>query len=424
MQRSMKTFLKKLLNKEGLLILVIFVLAFAVRFYNFPNRITFWSEQARSLVTSANYIKDKPSLLGQEYFRVASNGHKIFSGAVFNYLLVPLLLVTNYDPMPITAFFAILNVFTGLVIYWVARKLFDGRVAVFSVILYLFNNMMIYHSLFIWNYNLLPLVGILTFYFLVVQNKKPNYKNIFILGLLSGLGVSFQILYVLIIPVVFILGIWKSKKKFSDTALFAAGLVTGNLPMVLFDIRHNFYNFTALWQYMLDTFKGTSDAAFSYYYLLPFWPIVALGAGYLLSKVFKFNKYLSIALVAIYLFLNLTSSKVSFKNPTGMPTGLTTADISYASQIIASDAKGDFNVAEVLDFDKRAYVLRYYVQFKYGSKPLGETEYDKPPALYVLSQKGYNFEKSDVWEINAGGPYKISLLSDIGTGYGLYKLTK
>jgi hypothetical protein len=139
----MKTFLKKLLNKEGLLLLVILVLAFTVRFYNFPNRITFWSEQARSLVTSANYIKDKPSLLGQEYFRVASNGHKIFSGAVFNYLLVPLLLVTNYDPVPITAFFAILNIFTGLVVYWTARKLFDERVAVFSVILFLFNNMMI-----------------------------------------------------------------------------------------------------------------------------------------------------------------------------------------------------------------------------------------------------------------------------------------
>lgn len=424
MQRNMKTFLKKLLNKEGLLLLVILVLAFTVRFYNFPDRITFWSEQARSLVTSANYIKDKPSLLGQEYFRVASNGHKIFSGAVFNYLLVPLLLVTNYDPVPITAFFAILNIFTGLVVYWTARKLFDERVAVFSVILFLFNNMMIYHSLFIWNYNLLPLVGILTFYFLVVQNKKPDYKNIFILGLLSGLGVSFQILYILIVPVVFIFGIWKSKKKFADTALFAVGLVIGNLPMILFDIRHNFYNFTALWQYMLDTFKGVSDAAFSYYYLLPFWPIVALLAGYLLSKVFKFNKYLSMVIVAIYLFLNLTSGKVSFKDSTGMPVGLTTSDISYASQIIANDVKGNFNVAEVLDFDKRAYILRYYVRFKYGIKPLGEIEYNNPPVVYVLSQKGYNFETSDTWEINAGGPYKISLLSDIGTGYGLYKLTK
>lgn len=420
----MKTFLKKLLNKQSLLLLIIFILAFAVRFYNFPNRVTFWSEQARSLVTSANYIQDKPSLLGQEYFRVASNGHKIFSGAAFNYLLVPLLLVSNYDPIPVTAFFAILNIFTGFVVYWVSGKLFGQRTAVFSVILFLFNSMMIYHSLFIWNYNLLPLVGILSFYFLLSRNRKPSNKNILILGLLSGLGISLQILYVFIALIVLILAIWKSKKRFADTALFAVGIIIGNLPMVLFDIRHNFYNLSTLWQYMLDTFGGVSDASFSYYYLLPFWPIAALVVGYLLSKAYKFNKYLSIVIIAIYIFLNLTSSKISFKNPTGMPTGLTTADISYASQLIAKDAEGNFNVAEVLDFDKRAYVLRYYVQFKYGEKPLGEIEYNNPPVVYVLSQKGYNFEKSDIWEINAGGPYKIDLLSDIGVGYGLYRLSK
>lgn len=420
----MKTFLKKLLGKEGLSLLVILLLALIVRFYNFPDRVTFWSEQARSLVTSANYIKDRPSLLGQEYFRVASNGHKIFSGAVFNYLLVPLLLVSNYDPVPITAFFAILNVITGFVIYWVAKKLFNRKMALFSVIIFLFNNMMIYHSLFIWNYNLLPFVGILTFYYLALQNKKPNYKNLFILGLLSGLGTSLQILYLLIALATFVLVLRKIEKKLLGLLIFTAGLLVGNLPMVLFDIRHNFYHLATLWQYMIDTLKGSSDASFSYYYLLPFWPIAALLAGYLLSKVYKFNKYLSIMIVAIYIFVNLTSSKVSFKNPTGMPEGLFTANVSKASRIVAEDAEGAFNVAEVLDFDKRAYVLRYYVEFVYGKKPLNEIEYQNPPVVYVLSQKGYNFEKSDIWEINAGGPYEISLLSDIGDGYGLYKLSK
>lgn len=420
----MKIFLKKLLSKNNIIIFLVIVFALIVRFYNFPNRVNFGPEQARSLVTSAKYIHEKPSLLGQEYFRADGSGHKIYSGAVFNYLLVPVMLISNYDPVAITAFFTVLNLATGLVIYFVAKNKFNERTAIFSMILFLFNDMMIYHSLFIWNYNLLPVIGVITFYFLSKQNKKPKSRNILILGILSGFGTSLQLLYIFVALAVYIVGIWKSKNKFYDSAIFAGGAVFGNLPMVLFDIRHNFYNFTALWGYAINTLKGVSDASFSYYYLLPFWPIAALGAGYLLSKVYKFSKVIPFILLAIYVFINLNSAKVSFQKPLGMPEGLVTADIARASKIIALDANANFNVAEDVDFDKRAYILRYYVEYLYGKKPLGEEDYVNPPVVYALLEKGYNFEKSRTWEIYAGAPYKIDLLSDIGACCGLYKLSK
>src|SRR5258706_9224659 len=108
----MKNFLKNLLKKNNILIIVILILASFVRFYNFPNRVTFWTEQARSLIVSANYIREKPSLLGQEYFRQDSNSHIIYSGALFNYSLLPLLVISNYDPVIITSYFTLLNLFT------------------------------------------------------------------------------------------------------------------------------------------------------------------------------------------------------------------------------------------------------------------------------------------------------------------------
>src|SRR5688572_20483878 len=109
----MKHFLKLLTRKTNWLIFAIFITAFFVRFYNFPDRVTFWSEQARSLVVSANYVRERPTLLGQEYFRVDSRGHKIFSGAIFNYSLVPLLIFFHYEPIPITGYFAVLSLLTG-----------------------------------------------------------------------------------------------------------------------------------------------------------------------------------------------------------------------------------------------------------------------------------------------------------------------
>lgn len=420
----MKHLLSNWLNSNKIILFTIIILSFVVRFYNFPNRVNFGPEQARSLVTSAGYIHEKPSLLGQEYFRVASNGHKIFSGALFNYMLVPLLFVSNYNPVIVTAFFTFLNIITGIVIYVVAKKLLNNSVALFSLFIFLFNDIMIYHSFFIWNYNILPLIGIITLYYLVTLIKKPGTKYVFILGILSGLGVSLQLLYVLLLLPIFGFVIWKSKKRLTDSLVFLGGITLGNLPMVLFDIRHNFYNLTTLWQYAVDTFRGASDASFSYYYLLPLWPIFALLIGYILTKVNKFSRILSMFILLVYLFGNLTSTKVSVNKAIGMPEGLLTSDIDYAAKIIAQNADSNFNVVEDLDFDKRAYVLRYYLQYKYNKEPMGETEYTNPPVMYALVEKGYNFEDSHTWEINAGGPYKISLLSDIGDGYGLYKLTK
>lgn len=407
-----------------MLLAAVFIISFFVRFYNFPNRVTFWSEQARSLVVSANYIKEKPSLLGQEYFRVDSNGHKLFTGALFNYSLVPLLLIADYDPVVITVYFALLNIFTGFAVYWVVKKIFNSKLALVSAAFFLFNDLMVYHSLFIWNYNYLPLMGILSAYFAWLYMKIPKKRYVFALGFVSGIGTGLQFLFAPLAFLILIFSVYRSKNKIRDLTVFLLGMVLGNFPMVLFDLRHNFYHFKTLWQYTLDTLKGASDADFSYYYLLPLWPAFAVLAGALFLKITKLNKLFGMLAVILFLYLNLNSQKISFVKPLGMPEGLTVKSLDQASKIISDDASGDFNVSEVLDFDKRAYVLRYYTEFKYGKKPLGEIEYADINSLYVLAEEDYGFEKSGVWEINAGGPYKISNLSSIGAGYAVFKLQK
>lgn len=423
----MKVFLKNLSKKSNLLLIAVFILAAVLRFYNFPSRITFWSEQARSLIVSAKYIKEKPSLLGQEYFRQDSNAHTIYSGAIFNYSLIPLLLVSNYDPVIITAFFSLLNLFTGLIIYFVIKKISNSNLALLSVIFFLFNDYMIYHSLFIWNYNFLPLVGILIFYFtwLHLKNKKNKRLNLLLAGFTGGIGVSLQFLFAPIALFFLIFNILKSKEnRLLSVFIFLFGMALGNLPMILFDIRHNFYNSLTLLQYFFDTLSGKSDAGFSYYYLLPFWPGFAVILAFMTIKLSKINKFLVVFILLSYFYLNLASPRSSLVSSYGMPEGLIISDIDKVSELIAKDADGKFNVAEVLDFDKRAYVLRYFVEYKYGKKPMNEIEYQNLNTLYVLANRDFRFDETNIWEIKAGGDYDVNLLENIGDGYALFKLKK
>lgn len=398
--------------KNFLIICSIFILAFLVRFYHFEDRIIFWTEQARSLITSLEYL-EKPSLLGQEYFRQDSNSHIIFSGALFNWALLPIILFSNYDIARITAFFVFLNIFTGLTIFLVSRRFFGLKTAIYSTILFLFSYLMIYHSLFIWNYNFLPLVGLLVFHLTLQNFKVFKLNNFFWLGLICGIGISFQIWFAVFTVLALIVNLFKSKQKVYSLILFLLGVVLGNLPMVIFDLRHDFYLTKTIWQYFIDTISGVSDANFAYYYLLPIVPVLTIFLGRILSKL---NIFVSISIIIIYLFFNLKSLVI-------VPD-LTVSQIEYVSREIANDAKGDFNVASVIDFDKRAYALRYLLKYKYEKKVMGIGEYQNLNLLYVIAPNEYNFKSSDTWEIKAGGNYKVSELQSINSKFKLFKLTK
>lgn len=409
---------------KNLLVVALLFLGLFVRLYNFKDRMTFGPEQARSLVVAGRYVSQRPSLLGQEYFRATSNGHKLFSGAIFNYSLVPLQLLFDFEPLPITIFFAFLNVFTGLVLFWVARKIFGYTFAVLSLGLFLFNDYMIYHSLFIWNYNYLPLVGIFCFYFLYQTKKNPKrLLFVFLLGFISGIGVSLQYLFAIMAAGVFLYVLKVGKEKIKGFVIFLSGAILGNLPMILFDLRHNFYHLATAYQYFLDAIRGRSNLGIACYHFLPLWPIFLILLSSLLVKLLNKSKPLGILVVAAYLYFSLTSPRVSFGKAVGMPEGLTYQDVIRASESIANDAHGDFNVASLLDFDTRGYILRYPLEFMYGKKPKGDEDYPNTPLLYILAGRDYNFEDPGVWELKVNLPYKHEILKEIDQRYAVFKLT-
>jgi hypothetical protein len=404
LQKNMKYFL---------ILCSVFLLAYFVRLNNFDHKIIFWTEQSRSMITSLEYLK-KPSLLGQEYFRTDSNSHTIFSGALFNYLLLPLILISNLNPAKVTVMFALLNIFTGFAVFLVTRKFYGVKAGVVASTLFLFSNYMIYHSYFIWNYNLLPLTGIAILYFLLENFKKHKLENSLTLGILCGIGISFQILFIIYSLVVLIINLFKSKNKFISFLLFIAGIIIGNLPMLVFDLRHNFYETTTIWQYFIDTLHGKSGESFSYYYLLPLFSVIPVFLGKVLSKL---NFLFVLPILIIYIYWNL-------ENPIHETIYLTVSEEQQAAQAITLDAKKDFNVASVIDFDKQAYPLRYFLSYQFKKNPLPDGDYQNIDLLYVLAPIEYNFAGSDTWEIKAGWPYKVTKLMNANGSFAVYKLTK
>jgi len=418
----MKAYLKNWWGDNHLLLLTaVAVLALFVRFYNFENRITFGPEQAISLITSGDMIQNDISLLGQENVqRVTSHGHIIFSGVLFSYTLIPLQILFSYNPISITGYFALLNILTGILIYFLGKQLVSKRIALIASILFLFNFWMIYHSMFIWILNYLPLIGLVTIYLL---KQKLSIKNIFYISVLSGLAVSLEYLYIVFSLLTLTYLLAKSKSKIKVFIAFILGNLIGLLPTVLFDLKHDFYHLRTLTQYALDVFHSTSNSKIDYYHFLPLFPLVFLVIAFLLSKYIK-NIFVLSLIVFSYIFINLSSPLVSFKHPIGMPEDLTWKQINTFSGAIVENNPQNYNVATLIDFDSRGHVLRYPLTFIFNQSILGPEDYPVADQLFVIADPNYKFHESQNWEVNSLSPFKVDKIDQTAGGHALFKLTR
>ena len=415
---------KKTNLKHWLVFTVILLSGIFLRFSNFSQRIIFGPEQAISLSTSAEYIRNGISLLGQPYFHNTSTGLTMFYGPQFNYMLLPFLPIFNYQPVPITVLFALLNIFTALVVYFLTEKLTNKKTALLTFFFFIFNATMINYSLFVWGLHFFALFGFLSFYFCLrfPQLKKPLLVSFF-LGFISALGISFEYPYAVFALITLIAIFIRSKKKWANSLSFILGGIVGASPMILFDLRNGFYTLKVLYFYFIDQTATTTHTVDPFHFL-PLWGIACFILAYLAFRFFKNKKMVVSLIVLTYLFFNLNSPQVNLKKPTGMPSGVTIDTYQDVAQVITSDEPENFNLAVLLDFDTLGRPLRYLVTYVYQQNPKGYDRYDDVDALYVFAENDYDIEKPQVWELKTYKPYQKEILKEYLPNHTLYKLSK
>jgi hypothetical protein len=241
---------------------------------------------------------------------------------------------------------------------------------------------------------------------------------------LTGIGFSLEYLYLIFAAITFILICKYAVKRLKTGIIFIISALIPNLPLLLFDIRHDFYHFRTLAGYTMDVFRGKAFSGFAYYDLLPIVPLVFIVLAVFLEKLYRRHKALTVGLLIGYLVLYFESGWVSLNKPTGMPADLTVPNIMKAAAAIANDGPKNYNVAVINDFDTRGHVLRYPLEFIYNSHPNDQENYPGSSMLYVLSPTGYNFSGDVPWEISSFRENQIVKISDAGMGFAVYKLTK
>jgi hypothetical protein len=229
-------------------LVVIAVLAGAfLRIYNSSETVQFLGDQGRdALIVSRMFKEWDPVFIGP----VTSVGN-MYLGPLYYYFMLPFLLLSYPSPMgPVWAVIG-LSIITIFLMYCWGSKMIGERGAVVAAWLIAFSATIVEYSRFSWNPNPTPFVMLAMVYATFLAVRKSSWYWVAVLGLF---GVLIQLHYLTLITaggagVVWLLTLWEKRRD--RRALTQLGLATGAgavvfllllLPLVLFDLRHDFLN--------------------------------------------------------------------------------------------------------------------------------------------------------------------------------------
>lgn len=377
--------------KTKLVILLILALALFLRLYRLPELARFNYDEARDAsVVRRMILERKPTLLGPE----TKIGDKTFYfGPLHYYLMAPALAAANFDPIGAYVWTGILGAATVAVIYLATESLLAATFYAVFPLAVIFNR-------WAWNPNTVPLFASL--FLLALLRKRYFWAGVFV-----GLAIQLHFTAALLAVVV----IFWLRERMAKWPWLIVGLLVGGLPMIIFDLRHDFlYWRTAVSLLSADrAYRG-----FNWHYVLWLLPLLSLWVGKWPRAVASTAIIIS-AIVTAYILI--TAKPERALNP---------QTIRKISKVIASDQKESglaFNVASFVDPDARATAYRYFLELE-GMRPLGVAEYDVADHLYVVT-----FDDEDevvynqTYEIESFRPARVSKSWQIA-GENIFRLER
>lgn len=242
---------------ESLGLVFIIILAFFFRFYKLEETFYFISDTGRDAQAAFKILVDhKLTLLGP---RASVAG--FYLGPFYFYLITIPLLLFNFDPLGLAYFSAAAGVFGVILIYLIARNLFNLFVAFSVAFLFAVSNIVITHTRMAWNPTLVPVFSLLLILFLIYYVKSKKTRWSFLIWITLGLGIQLHFNFLYLIPpvvLIFLLHLRTIKNRLREILIGFSIIFFLNSSLLIFDLRHNFITGKAFIEFILNGGENVS----------------------------------------------------------------------------------------------------------------------------------------------------------------------
>lgn len=406
--------------RYGLLVICISVLLFvAVRLIALPERMGFGSDAGRDFLTVLTMVQTKvPKLIGppSEY---SLHGRQFYFGPAPYYVILPALVISHGDPLVVSYFLIGLNALIFFITLSVLGKTIRSPVTVTCfALLCIMTPAVVTYTRSYWNPHFMFAISMLLLTLLIKRTFFNNQLYFFTIGLLFGVGIQFHYAFIFAVAVSMIWMIVERQLSVRVCCFLAGGLVIGILPLVLFELRSNFYNtrtFVAVMTNLDNTHTPFVPHTFYFISLIPFaFFVVSHALGYIHGRY----RILPYAILVLYIIAAIAKTVLPVDEP------LPYASVTEMADIIAHDRPENFNVVDQLTRDNRAMSLRYLVTIR-GYTPRAVDDYSQSQILYVYTDTPLaQLLDHPVYEMQSVTPIHTIGVWHTKNGITLYKLMK
>lgn len=226
---------------------MVFMFALFFRFIYFPDNIYFGFDQARDAFISSDIYKN----LDFKIIGPSTAAENLFHGPLYWYLIGPLYLIGNGNPMLPSAFLLVLNASGVFLIYLIGHSLFNRKVGVIASLVYAVSFEQTQYAMYFGNPSAAVLTVMMFYGGLAAAIFKKNWVGIPIAILGLGLSVQFEFffIYLFLVLAVFSLIFYSetilllSRKTIIWSALC---LLISTFTFVLAEIKFDFRTLNAL----------------------------------------------------------------------------------------------------------------------------------------------------------------------------------
>lgn len=405
--------------KQHYLIVLILILAFFIRIFRIETLTTFGGDQGIDLlVVKQMLVEHRWTLLGPK-----TSIAPVFNGPIYYYFLLPFLFIFRLDPLGASYFMILCYLGTIFFLYLFGCEFINKKAALLSALFFAIWPISVEYSRVSFNSFPTPFFAMLFIYGLF--KAKKNYLWLILSGIALGIMMQLHYFNFFLGFLGFLYLIYQSSKKIKSITFFITFFLIGFLPMIAFELRHQFFNAKNLWFFLQQ--KGAFGFEWQLHYFIAFSPVVFLLLGFILDWFWRKNKIAGSIVILLLTFLNIFHLDFSRKNGYTMPEGWNLPGVRKAVDFIIQEQKennNEFNIAALLDGDTRGYPYRYLLSLS-GQKLLGVEDYPKSKVLYVIGRgDSPKILSYPVWEINSFLPARIEKTWEIQNGVQLFKLIK
>ncbi len=238
---------------ESITLFAILIFALILRLYRIDGYMTFLGDEGRDVRIVRNILKGDLAFIGPQ----TSVGN-MYLGPFYYYLMTPALWLSNLDPVGPAILIVLLSAVGIFMTWYVGRRWFNPMTGLLAAFFTAISPVAIIYSRASWNPNPMPLIALLSMWFLYQFWYKKQYHYLVWSVLFFSLSLQLHYLGLLLAPVIgfyYLLEFRKTsdKKSLLKFTLYSLLVFLFTLiPLILFDIKHQGMNINAFKMFFTD----------------------------------------------------------------------------------------------------------------------------------------------------------------------------